>query len=393
MPSQIRLPACGEGVVEARISRWLKRPGELVRAGEPLVIVSVAGQEQPVLADRDGILWRILVAEGEFAAVGAVLAHLGRSARATPLAGRLMDKLGLEASAIGGTGPRGLVMRRDLRRLVRSSEPSILGAIRPAGLMAAGGAQPGLPARAGPPRWGAAEELPAGAGASEIGSQPAAVAQARPGTYRPPAGPFELVIHQADMTAILASLQDEARGASLGGEPELKLAAVIVHAASRSLRDCLAEHRLVGKVTLGEDQPIDVEIASPADGQARHVVRGADRLTVAAIESQLARPAIGRSEDASVRFPGVIFAILPPTAAKIRGVLIRAAGPREPQIAVLACGAIVKQCRVLEADHGDLLAIRSLLLLSLAFDPRVVDLEAAEAWLLATARKLESHGL
>ncbi len=45
----------------------------------------------------------------------------------------------------------------------------------------------------------------------------------------------------------------------------------------------------------------------------------------------------------------------------------------QPQVAILATGAIVKKPSVLETEHGDVLAIRNKMYLSLSYDHRVVD--------------------
>ena len=45
----------------------------------------------------------------------------------------------------------------------------------------------------------------------------------------------------------------------------------------------------------------------------------------------------------------------------------------QPQVAILACGVIKKKPVVLEIDHGDVIAIRHMMYLSLSYDHRVVD--------------------
>jgi len=45
----------------------------------------------------------------------------------------------------------------------------------------------------------------------------------------------------------------------------------------------------------------------------------------------------------------------------------------QPQVAILGLGAIVKKPVVVETDQGDVIAIRSMMILSLAYDHRIVD--------------------
>ena len=45
----------------------------------------------------------------------------------------------------------------------------------------------------------------------------------------------------------------------------------------------------------------------------------------------------------------------------------------QPQVAIMACGVIKKKPVVLETEHGDVIAIRHMMFLSLSYDHRVVD--------------------
>ena len=45
----------------------------------------------------------------------------------------------------------------------------------------------------------------------------------------------------------------------------------------------------------------------------------------------------------------------------------------QPQVAIMAAGAIKKKPAVLETEHGDVIAIRHMMFLSLSYDHRVVD--------------------
>ncbi len=45
----------------------------------------------------------------------------------------------------------------------------------------------------------------------------------------------------------------------------------------------------------------------------------------------------------------------------------------QPQVAILATGAIKKRPVVIETDQGDFIAIRNMMYLSLSYDHRVID--------------------
>ncbi len=77
MSEMVRLPALGESVSEATVTRWLKRPGDAVTEGEPLVEVSTDKVDTEVLSPFTGILAEVLVDEDATVDVGTVLAVIG----------------------------------------------------------------------------------------------------------------------------------------------------------------------------------------------------------------------------------------------------------------------------------------------------------------------------
>ena len=91
MSSNIVVPQLGESVVEARVARWLKKVGDPVAAGEPLVELETDKIDLEVGADQAGVLTRIDRQAGEDVKVGELLAVVdasgngaSRAAAATP---------------------------------------------------------------------------------------------------------------------------------------------------------------------------------------------------------------------------------------------------------------------------------------------------------------------
>src|SRR5688500_5110263 len=70
----IVVPQLGESVVEARVTRWLKKVGDSVTTGEPVVELETDKIDLEVGADHSGVLSTISRAEGEDVKVGDVLA-------------------------------------------------------------------------------------------------------------------------------------------------------------------------------------------------------------------------------------------------------------------------------------------------------------------------------
>jgi 2-oxoglutarate dehydrogenase E2 component (dihydrolipoamide succinyltransferase) len=61
----------------------------------------------------------------------------------------------------------------------------------------------------------------------------------------------------------------------------------------------------------------------------------------------------------------------------------------QPQVAIMAVGAIKKKPAVIETPHGDLIGIRQMMFLSLSYDHRVVDGALGGSFLRKVADYLE----
>ena len=73
MSNKILVPALGESVTEATVSKWLKQVGEKVDTDEPLVELETDKVNVEVPSPLSGILSSINVKEGDTVEVGALL--------------------------------------------------------------------------------------------------------------------------------------------------------------------------------------------------------------------------------------------------------------------------------------------------------------------------------
>ncbi len=71
--TKILVPSLGESVVEATVARWLKKEGDRVEPGEPLVELETDKVNLEVGAEKSGQLSRIERKEGEDVKIGDVL--------------------------------------------------------------------------------------------------------------------------------------------------------------------------------------------------------------------------------------------------------------------------------------------------------------------------------
>ena len=73
MATKILVPELGESVLEATVSRWHKKEGDLVKVGEVLVELETDKVNLEVGAKSAGVLAKIDVPEGSDVKVGEVL--------------------------------------------------------------------------------------------------------------------------------------------------------------------------------------------------------------------------------------------------------------------------------------------------------------------------------
>jgi 2-oxoglutarate dehydrogenase E2 component (dihydrolipoamide succinyltransferase) len=139
MATEVRVPTLGESVVEATVGSWLKREGEAVEAGEPLVQLETDKVNVDVSADAAGVLASISHKEGDTVHPGDVLGTIGEGAatqptptsapveierpHASPVARRMAEEHGLDLARVEGTGTGGRVTREDVERHITPPRP------------------------------------------------------------------------------------------------------------------------------------------------------------------------------------------------------------------------------------------------------------------------------
>jgi 2-oxoglutarate dehydrogenase E2 component (dihydrolipoamide succinyltransferase) len=171
MTIEIKVPALGESVTEATVGQWFKKPGEAVKADEPLVELETDKVTVEVPAPAAGVLADIKVAQGATVGIGAVLGAINEGAAATaqpaapsqpaaappppkasepvslkaalaavgtgsggmpptPSARRILEEKGLSEADVQGSGRRGQVLKEDA---MAASAPAAAPAAAPAG--------------------------------------------------------------------------------------------------------------------------------------------------------------------------------------------------------------------------------------------------------------------
>ena len=84
--TNIVVPELGESVVEARVARWLKKEGDRVEVGEPIVELETEKVDLEVNAEKAGVITSITRREGEDVKIGELLGVVDESAPASATA-------------------------------------------------------------------------------------------------------------------------------------------------------------------------------------------------------------------------------------------------------------------------------------------------------------------
>lgn len=152
MPTPVIMPKFEMAQETGKVLAWLKREGDAVNKGDPLLEVETDKVNQEVESPATGILFRITAAPGEVVPIAAPIAYIlkpgenaadatsgvtagslssdgaaetvvapsqpaaeaGDAPRVTPLAARLAQEFGVDLHTVVGTGPMGRITREDV---------------------------------------------------------------------------------------------------------------------------------------------------------------------------------------------------------------------------------------------------------------------------------------
>lgn len=143
------------------------------------------------------------------------------------------------------------------------------------------------------------------------------------------------------------------------------------------------------KIIIKKDINVGMATALPSGNLIVPVIRNADQLNLVGLTKQVnaladnARTNKLRPEDTQ----GGTFTL---TNVGTFGSLMGTPIINQPQVAILAVGAIKKRPVVIETPAGDSIAIRHMMYLSMSYDHRIVDGSLGATFLTAVAKELEN---
>ncbi len=154
MTFEFHLPDIGEGITEGEILKWMAKEGDTVKEDQPLVEIMTDKVNVQIPSPRSGKVVQILAKEGDVAKVGQTIMIIddgsggGATAQAapaptqalgvppspqpaqsassqgvlaTPATRRLARELGVDISAVRGSGPQGRVTDDDVKHFISGS--------------------------------------------------------------------------------------------------------------------------------------------------------------------------------------------------------------------------------------------------------------------------------
>ena len=143
------------------------------------------------------------------------------------------------------------------------------------------------------------------------------------------------------------------------------------------------------KIIIKKDINIGMATALPSGNLIVPVIKGADQLNIVGLSKSVnsladaARNARLKPEDTT----GGTFTL---TNVGTFGSLMGTPIINQPQVAILAVGAIKKRAVVIESVEGDTIGIRHMMYLSLSYDHRIVDGSIGASFLTAVAKEFEN---
>jgi 2-oxoglutarate dehydrogenase E2 component (dihydrolipoamide succinyltransferase) len=412
--TQIVVPQLGESVVEARIARWLKKEGEAVAAGEPVVELETEKIDLEVGAEQAGVLVKIARQEGEDVKVGEVLAVVDPSAtattvaasaapaaagaakaeaaaakaasaadsakeRATPTARRMAETHEISLAGVAGSGDAGRITKADV-----------------AGQMApAPAAAPAAKAATPPPAARPAASVPApvarpaGSRTEErvrMSKRRLTIARNLVEAQRTAA--MLTTFNEVDMTAVMGLRERRKQAFKEKFGVGLGIASFFVKASVGALR---AFPRLNAEIQ-GEEMVLkhyyDIGIAVGApQGLVVPVLRDADVMSFAQIEQGI-REYAGKANNGTLSLEDLRGGTFTITNGGVFGSLLSTPILNPPQVGILGLHKIEDRPMAV----GGQVVVRPMMYVALSYDHRIVDGLEAVQFLVRVKELIEDPG-
>jgi 2-oxoglutarate dehydrogenase E2 component (dihydrolipoamide succinyltransferase) len=431
MVTKIVVPALGESVVEATVAKWLKREGEPVTQGEPIVELETDKVNLSVSAEKAGVLSHIERTEGEDVTVGDVLGTvdetkqslaLGSSVppseaaappaasvrektapktdgaagathealgaavsragepvpaaaeaahKATTLAQRIAAAQGVDVAQVEGSGPGGRVTKDDVQQFLTQRTERPVGGMEP---------EPAAKPAAAPP-------VPAGEARREERQRLSRRRQtiARRLVEAQHTAAMLTTFNEVDMSAIIEIRKR--RKESFAEKHGIKLGFVsfFVKASIGALKAYPRLNAEIQDTDIVLKHYYDIGVAIGAEeGLVVPVLRDADRMTFAEIERAIDNY-VQKTRDGSLSIDDLRGGTFTITNGGVFGSLLSTPILNPPQVGILGLHKIQER----PIARGGEVVIRSMMYVALSYDHRIVDGREAVLFLVHLKELIE----
>ena len=444
------MPKMGESIMEATILRWHKTAGDSVKQDETLMDIATDKVDSEVPSTAEGVLEEALVKENDVVPVGAVIARIRTTAeesvqvqKPSPVVSEGMVEVALAAT--GQTNGNPVEPIEETTPHV-PYQPTATHPVKPAGVrfysplvlniaanegigMAELESIPGtgsdgrvtkkdiLDYVAGGRMGGAASAPQAFVKPQTSPAAPAVSAQS-PVAVPPPSVPTGNVevIEMDRMRRLIAEhmVKSKATSAHVTSFAEADVTHMVqwrervkkefekregekityTPLMIEAVIKCLRKHPLLNSSVEGEriivkrDINLGMATALPSGNLIVPVIKGADQLNLVGLTRQVNQLA-DRARNNRLKPDDTQGGAFTFTNVGTFGSLMGTPIISQPQVAILATGAIRKRPVVLEGPDGDSIAIRHMMFLSMSYDHRIIDGALGATFLSSVVKELE----
>jgi len=419
---EILLPKMGESVAEATIIKWLKNEGDRVEADEPIVEIATDKVDSEVPAPEAGILVKRLVNEGDVVKVGQAIAQVGSAAGASsapvaaapaataqpvatapatngspapvahaaaaagpvertgpsgkfysPLVRNIAQSEGIslqELESIAGSGQGGRVTKKDVldylpnRNTQTESAPVAAAPAAPAPAPVAATAQPATPAPSLIPAAG--DEI------IEMDRMRKLIADHMVTSKR--TSPHVTSFVEADVTNLVLWRERVKKAFEQREGEKITFTPIFIMAIVQAIKEMPMINVQVDGYSIIKKKDINIGMAAamPNGNLIVPVIKNADQLNLVGLTKKV-NDLANRARTGKLLPDEISGGTYTVTNVGTFGNVLGTPVINQPQVAIMATGAIRKKPAVIETPQGDLIGIRHQMFLSHSYDHRVVD--------------------
>ncbi len=393
------MPKMGEGVIEATVITWLKNEGDKIAEDETVLEVATDKVDTEIQSPVAGIVKKINYQKDDVVPVGEVLAlietegeegdaeilpkeemiakvddtgedekvekfdskqeFVSSNKRFTPLVRNIAKKENIsieELNLIQGTGANGKVTKRDLSKYIedKKSGKSLLSS---------------TPTIVDAGKYGFSME---GDEVMMMDRMRKLIANHMVDSKR--ISPHVTSVVETDMTNIVKWRNKIKNTFFEKHNQKITFLPVLVEAVVKALKDFpLVNSSVDGdKIIIRKNINVGIATALPSGNLIVPVVKNADMYNLEGL-TKIINDLVYRARENKLKPDEIQGGTFTVTNLGTMGNIMGTPIINQPQVAILAIGAIVKKPAVLETDIGDVIAIRSKMYLSMSYDHRVVD--------------------